>query len=85
MKRHPFDLFSGFFGALFAVLGILLLSGPHGLQPGHLAVVGPAVVIAAGVALLASVVRGFRSRPGTPDAYAEEPADPLVEEVPPES
>lgn len=93
MKRHPFDLISAFFGAVFATLGVLLLAR-HGLEPRHLAVVGPALVIAAGVALLASVLRSSRrGEGGTPDAWpaidypqegAEAPADGAPGGTPPE-
>ena len=82
MKRHPFDLISAFFGAVFATMGILLLAR-HGLEPRHLEVVGPALVIAAGVALLASVVRASRTARG-PVVSNGEGGEALVEEAPPE-
>lgn len=90
MKRHQFDLISAFFGAVFATLGVLLLAR-HGLEPRHLAVVGPALVIAAGAALLASVLRSSQRREdAAPDAwptldYHEEAAAPVADDAPRET
>lgn len=86
MKRHSFDLFSAFFGVVFATFGILLLSGRHGLEPRHLAVVGPVVVVAAGVALLASVLRAALPRRPAAEGYAypEEPSELPGDEPAPE-
>lgn len=50
MQRHPFDAVSFGFGALFATVGLLLLTGRAGTMA--MEWVGPAVALGLGVLIL---------------------------------
>lgn len=57
MQRHPLDLVSLVTGGLFLVLGLRLLAGPLHLGALPLDWLGPAALIAVGVAMIASLRR----------------------------
>ena len=67
MTRHPLDLLSLAFGLLFAIVGVLLLSG--GIDALALEWLAPLVAIAIGGVL---ILAARPTRPSTPQIAGEE-------------
>lgn len=69
MKAHRLDLLSGFFGIIFLSLGVTILAGRGEVSLRYLSVLGPVLVVAFGLVLVAAALR---RQPKSPPP-AEEP------------
>jgi len=74
MKRHRLDLVSAFFGIVFLGLGLTILGGNGSVSLRYLTVLGPILLVALGIVLVAAAIRRPRPAVQQAQAAAEPPA-----------
>jgi hypothetical protein len=83
VQRHRIDLVSAFFRLLFAGAGVAILAGSRGVSLHYLSVLGPLVIVAFGLVLVAATLRRPPHGREAPEPMAAgDSASPVTEELP---